>query len=82
MYPQGTSCLPVLKGLVTIMAILNIKISKLESDINDDALKINFYVYDVFMICSKHGTLSSDNLKCEVCSCSNYEQDMKTSEVE
>ena len=53
------------------------KISKLESDINDDALKIKFYVYDVFMICSKHGTLSPDNLKCDVCSCSNYEQDMK-----
>lgn len=47
----------------------------IDLDISNDALRIKLHIYDVFTICSKHGTVGLSKLKCDVSSCSNYEND-------
>ena len=38
------------------------KIPSVESDASNHSLRINFHIYEVFTICSKHGVIGSGNL--------------------
>ena len=44
------------------------KIPSVESDASNHSLRINFHIYEVFTICSKHGVIGSSNLLCNICS--------------